>query len=106
MVSAWLVSMAMSTTMVPPGYPVENHAHPGHSAQPTVQLFERRMVDRARRNAWDTYCAELDQLWLEFRAAGSTPAAMADYKIKANAAKTRYLYQDPYLLPIIDEDME
>jgi hypothetical protein len=106
MLSAWLVSLAASTTMVPPGYPVENHAHPGHSAQPTVQLFERRMVDRARRNAWDAYCAELDQYWADFRAAGSTPAAMADYKLRVNAAKTRYLYNDPYLLPIIDEAME
>jgi hypothetical protein len=104
MLSAWLVSLSMSTTMVPPGYPVENHAHPGHSAQPTVQLFERKSVDRSRRNAWNAYNAELDQLWADFRAAGSTPAAFADYKFKVNAAKSRYLFNDPYLLPIIDEE--
>ena len=103
MLSAWLVSLAMSSTMVPPGYPVENHAHVGHYAQPTVQLFERRSVDRFRRNAWVAYNAELDQLWADFCAAGSTPAAFADYKFKVNAAKTRYLYNDPYLLPIINE---
>jgi hypothetical protein len=103
MLSAWLVSMAMSTSMVPPGTPVVNHAHPAHYGQPTVQLFERKAVDRSRGNAWKAYCDTLDQYWAEYRAAGSTPAAMADYKFKVNAAKTRYLVNDPYLLPIVDE---
>ncbi|QDU28261.1 hypothetical protein ETAA8_33610 [Anatilimnocola aggregata] len=103
MLSAWLVSVAMSTTMVPPGHPVENHASVGKSAQPTIQLFERKAVDRARRANWNAYVAELDVLWADFRAAGSTDAAMADYKFKANAAKIKFLYNDPYLLPIIDD---
>jgi hypothetical protein len=102
MLSAWLVSVAM-TSMVPPGYPVENHAHVGHSAQPTIQLFERRHVDRARRNAWDAYVAELEVLWGEYKAAGSTPEAFSTYKFKANAAKMNYLFNDPYLVPIIDD---
>ena len=103
MMSAWLVSLAMSSTMVPPGHSVENHAHVAHTGQPTIQLFERRAIDRSRRLAWNSYVAELDQHWVGYRAAGSTPEAWADYKFKVNAAKMKYLYNDPYLLPIIDE---
>lgn len=103
MLSGWLVSVALSSSMVPPGEAVENHASVGHSTQPTIQLFERRAVDRARRVAWNAYVAELDVLWGEYKAAGATPDAFSVYKFKANAAKTRYLYNDPYHVPIIDE---
>lgn len=102
MISAAFLSLALSSTMVPPGQSVVNHAHPAHSAQPTVRIFERRGEDRDRRIAWEAYCKELDQLWADYRAAGSTPVAWARYNDAAGQAKRRYVYQDPYLLPIVD----
>jgi hypothetical protein len=103
MISTMLLSMAMSSTMVPPGYPVVNHASPGKWAQPTVRLFERQGEDRDRQIAWEAYVKELDQLWLEYRMAGSTPAAFRKYLAAAGQAKRRYVFQDPYYLPIVDE---
>ena len=63
MISAVVLSVAMSATMVPPGRPVVNHAHPGHFAQPTIRIFERRAEDTDRKVAWQAYCRELDALW-------------------------------------------
>jgi hypothetical protein len=103
MISAAILSLAMSSTMVPPGQPVVNHAHPAHSAQPTIRIFERRGEDRDRGVAWEAYCRELDALWAEYRAAGSTPAAWRTYIDAAGQAKRRYVYQDPYLVPIIEQ---
>ena len=63
MVSAWALSLAISTTSVPPGYPVVNHAQPGHFAQPTIRRYERFEEDHFRRTAWEAYCQELDKAW-------------------------------------------
>jgi hypothetical protein len=103
MVSAFVLSVAMSTTMVPPGEEVVNHAHPGHYAQPTIRIFERRAEDNDRKIAWMAYCKELDQLWSEYRATGSTPAAWRKYVATAGQAKRRYVFADPYLAPIVDD---
>lgn len=102
MISAWLMSLALSTSLVPPYSATENHAHPAHYGQPTTPRFERRAVDRARREAWDAYCRELETLWADYRRNGSTPAAWEAYKQGVSQAKFQYLYNDPYLLPIID----
>ena len=66
MIAAFVLSLAMSTTMVPPGEPVVNHAHPAHFAQPTIRVFERRAEDTDRKLAWVNYCRDLDQLWSEY----------------------------------------
>lgn len=101
MISAFVLSVALSGTTVPPYAMVENHAQPSHFTQPTVRIFERYEVDHARQLAWDAYCGELDQLWNDYRSAGSTPEAWRAYKAAAAQAKRRYVYQDPYLLPIV-----
>ena len=101
MISAWALSLAMSTTSVPPCCPTVNHAHPGHFAQPTIRRYERYEEDHTRRLAWDAYCQDLDRAWKEYRAAGSTPEAMQTYKKLAGQAKTRYIYNDPYYAPIL-----
>jgi len=51
MMSAFVLSVAISTTMVPPGEEVVNHAHPAHYAQPTIRVFERRAEDTDRKLA-------------------------------------------------------
>jgi hypothetical protein len=103
MISAVVLSLALSTPAVPPGEQVVNHAHPGHYAQPTIRVFERRGEDNDRKAAWISYVQELDILWAEYRAAGSTPAAFRRYLAAAGQAKRRYVLQDPYLMPIVDE---
>lgn len=105
MVSAWLVSMAMSTTMVPPGQPLQvNHAHPAHGGQPVIVVMDpvRRDHDRLRRNNWNVYCEGLDAAWAKFRADGSTDVALKAYKVEVNRLKYKYLNDDPYLVPIVD----
>lgn len=103
MIASFVLSVAMSATMVPPGEQVANHAHPGHYTQPTIRIFERRAEDTDRKIAWRGYCQELDQLWAEYRAAGSTPAAWRKYVADAGQAKRRYVIGDPYLTPIVDD---
>jgi hypothetical protein len=103
MISAFVLSVAMSTTMVPPGEEVVNHAHPSHYGQPTIRVFERRAEDTDRKLAWVNYCRELDQLWADYRAAGSTPAAWRKYTDAAGQAKRRYVIGDSYLAPIVDD---
>jgi hypothetical protein len=103
MVSAFVLSLALSATSVPPGEEVVNHAHPGHYAQPTIRIFERRAEDNDRRIAWIAYCRDLEQLWADYRAAGSTPAAWRAYVSAAGEAKRRYVFGDPYLAPIVDD---
>src|SRR5690349_24938371 len=105
MLPALALYVALSATAVPPGTPVENHAHPGHYAQPTVQVFERKPVDDYRKASWIRYNADLEQLWQTYRLAGSTPAAWQAYQAGANAAKYRYLYDDPYLLPVVQPNL-
>ena len=103
MLSAFAISFALSATMVPPGEEVVNHAHPGHYAQPTIRIFERRAEDNDRRVAWNAYCRELDGYWAEYRAAGSTPAAFRTYLAALGQAKRRYVFADRYLAPVIEE---
>ncbi|ADB14755.1 hypothetical protein Psta_0058 [Pirellula staleyi DSM 6068] len=103
MLPAMLISLALTTTAVPPGEYVENHAGVGKFAQPTIRRFERREEDRDRRAAWDSYTKELDLLWTAYRTAGSTPAAWRKYLTDANEAKRRYVWADPYLVPIVEE---
>jgi hypothetical protein len=103
MISAFVLTVALSTTAVPPGEEVVNHAHPGHYAQPTIRIFERRIEDQDRRTAWESYCKELELLWSDYRAAGSTPAAFRKYLALAGQAKRRQVFGDPYLAPIVDE---
>lgn len=100
MVSTLVLSLAMSTTAVPPGAMVENHAHPGHFTQPVVRRYERYPVDNSRRQSWEAYTRELETLWGKYRAAGSTAEAFAAYKSAAMEAKQRYVYADPYYLAI------
>jgi hypothetical protein len=97
-----VIFVSLSTTMVPPGEEVVNHAHPGHYAQPTIRVFERRAEDNDRRVAWNAYCRQLDELWAIYRAAGSTPAAFRAYQGAAAQAKRRYVLADPYLAPVIE----
>ena len=103
MISALVLSVAMSATMVPPGEEVVNHAHPAHYAQPTIRVFERQAEDTDRKLAWVAYCHELDRLWFDYRTAGSTPTARRRYVDAAGQAKRRYVSGDPYLAPIVDD---
>jgi hypothetical protein len=102
MISAFVLTVALSTPATPPGEEVVNHAHPAHYAQPTIRIFERRAEDQDRRAAWLAYCNELDLLWADYRAAGSTPAAFRKYLAAAGQVKRRYVFADPYLSPIVD----
>jgi hypothetical protein len=101
MLTALALSVALNAAAVPPGSAVVNHASPGHYAQPTVQIFERKQVDDYRRANWLRYNADLDAHWRAYRATGSTPAAWQAYQVNAEAAKRRYLVDDPYLLPVV-----
>jgi len=102
MISALVLTVTLSTATTPPGDEVVNHAHPAHYAQPTIRTFERRAEDQDRRVAWLAYCNELELLWSDYRAAGSTPAAFRKYVAAAGQAKRRYVFGDPYLAPIVD----
>ena len=104
MISALVLSVAMSTVAVPPNERVENHAHPAHNAQPTIRRYERYQEDHDRRVAWEAYTKEIDQLWQDYREAGSTPAAWRKYKLAAAEAKRQYVWQDLYLMPIVDQN--
>jgi hypothetical protein len=101
MLTGIVLTVAMSATMVPPGGLVVNHAQPAHYGQPTIRTFERRAVDDLRRARWDAYVEELDGLWKQYRADGSTPVAWEFYKRAAADAKTRYVFGDPYLAPVV-----
>ena len=89
-----------SALAVPPGKDVENHNQPYHSGQPIVRRFERAPEDEARHRAWDAYCRELDDLWTEYREAGSTPRAWQKYKDAVAEAKRAYVYRDRYYVAI------
>lgn len=90
--------LVASTVSVPPGELTVNHGHKYQFTQPTQRYFTRRHEDEARGKAWMGYVDELDALWAEYRAAGSTPEAWEIYKTRAAAAKRCYVYQDPYYL--------
>ncbi len=87
---------------VPPGEAVVEHAHPGHSGQPVIRRFERREEDNGRRLAWKGYVRELNFQWSEYRRKGSSSRAWQDYKRAVGQAKSRYVFQDPYLVPIVE----
>lgn len=101
MLSSVVLSLAMSATMVPPGYPVANHGSPGVSTQPVIRVYERHPEDYGRRVSWERYCRRLDVLWAQFRAAGSTPEAWDTYKLEAARAKRDHVFADPYLAPVL-----
>lgn len=94
-----LLSAALA---VPPGEMAVEHTQPGHSGQPVIRRFERREEDNGRRLAWDGYVRELDFLWSEYRRKGSTTRAWRDYKRAVGQAKRRYVFQDPYLVPVVE----
>ncbi|MEX0866833.1 MAG: hypothetical protein WD030_05705 [Pirellulales bacterium] len=85
---------------VEPGERVIEHTQPYHSGQPVVRVFERRDIDEAREANWNAYVVELDELWADYREAGSSPRAWRLYKRAALDAKRRFVYNDPYFLPI------
>jgi hypothetical protein len=98
-----LVGMILvSALMVPPGQPVVNHNQPGHSGELVIRRFERREEDDARHRAWNAYVRELDDLWAEYRDAGSTPRAWQQYIDALSVAKRDYVYRDRYLAPVTD----
>jgi hypothetical protein len=101
MLSAWALSLTVSTTSVPPCCSLANQGHAGDCTQPTIRRFERYEEDHGRRLAWEAYSLELDKAWKAYRVAGSTDAALLIYKRVAGQAKTRYIHQDPYYAPIL-----
>jgi len=101
--SAVVLTLAMSTTSAPPEYGITaDHSQPMHWTQPTIRVFEEHEMDYSRRTAWNDYVRELDRLWADYRAAGSTPRAFETYKREAAQAKRRYVVGDPWLMPIVD----
>lgn len=101
MLSSLVIAIAASTVSVPPGYPVVQHGSPGQYGQPVIRRYERFEEDYSRRMAWERYCRRLDAAWRQFRDAGSTPEAWDQYKLEASRAKRDYVYQDPYLVPVL-----
>ncbi len=100
-----LAGLVLATVVaVPPGELTVNHAQPYHWAQPTIRRFEREEEDDSRRSNWELYVRELDELWKDYRRAGSTPRAWQAYKREAAQAKRRFIVNDPYYAPIVDAD--
>jgi hypothetical protein len=54
------------------------------------QSLGRRPYEAAQRGTWESYCAELDRLWNEFRLNGYTPEGWQEYQASAEQAKRRY----------------
>jgi hypothetical protein len=102
MISAWALSIVVSTTSATPCDDGDGFAGSGQDVvQPVIRRCERCAVDQARKQAWLAYCRELDKAWANYRAAGSTAEALETYKRVVGQAKTRYIYQDPYYAPIL-----
>ena len=104
MLSAWALSVVVSTTSVTQDSPMVEegpYSSEPETVSPVIRRFDRYSVDQARKQAWLSYCRELDKAWAEYRAAGSTAEAIAKYKTIVSQAKTRYVYQDPYYAPIL-----
>lgn len=102
MISAWALSIAVSTTSATPYDAGDGLASGGQGVvQPIIRRCERCSVDQARKQAWLAYCRELDKAWADYRGAGSTAEALATYKTVVGQARTRYIYQDPYYTPIL-----
>jgi hypothetical protein len=49
---------------------------------------------------WRAYCQEVDRLWMEYQATGSTDEGFEKYQAAASEAKRRYVYGDTSL-PIV-----
>ncbi len=98
--------LAAAATMVPPGELVEDHSQPYHWTQPTIRRYVSWKDDHDRRQAWDGYCDELEQLWRTYRQAGSTPQAFRVYNRSAAQAKRRYVYGDPWFAPVHNVDRD
>ena len=101
MLSGLVLMIAASATMVPPGYSAENNGSRGVYTQPVIRRYERFEEDYSRRLAWERYCRRLDNLWKDFRDAGSTPEAFDKYQREAGIAKRDYVFADPYLVPVL-----
>jgi hypothetical protein len=101
MLHAITMSLALSTPVVPccesAGRAGESAPQGGH----LVRRFERKPTDDARRLSWHAYVQELDRLWNQYRQSGSTPEAFEQYKAAATALKSRHVYGDVYLTPIM-----
>ena len=98
-----LAGLVLATVVaVPPGEFTVDHTQPYHWAQPTIRRFEREEEDNWRRSNWELYVCELDELWKEYRRAGSTLPAWQAYKREAAQAKRRFIVNDPYYAPIVD----
>jgi len=93
-------ALSMSANLVEPNEMTADHSQPYHFTQPTIRRFERREEDSDRRRNWESYTRELDDLWQQYRDAGSTPSAWRKYKSRARDAKRRYIYRDRYLMPV------
>jgi hypothetical protein len=87
--------LMLSALGVPPGASPENNNQPFHGGDPVVRRFEQRADDDFRRRSWDAYCRRLDDAWALYRAAGSSPRALATYKRELAAAKRDYVNRDP-----------
>ena len=101
MMSAWALSLVVSTTTATPLVANGVAATDPDTVSPTIRRCERCSVDQARKQAWIAYCRELDRAWGDYRAAGATAEAMERYKQVVGQARTRYIYQDPYYAPIL-----
>jgi hypothetical protein len=101
MLSQAVLAVAVSTVMVPPGGTVVDHSQPAHYAQPTLRRFEQKSVDDYRRMQWEAYTESLDSLWREYRASKSTPEAFEFYKKAASERKDQYVFDDPFLAPVM-----
>ncbi|MCA9102312.1 MAG: hypothetical protein R3C10_13905 [Pirellulales bacterium] len=89
-----------AAVMVPIGERTPDHAQPYHSGQPVVRRFERKSDDDTRRRAWDAYVRDLDLLWQDYRAAGSTEQAWRKYLREMAKARREYVVGDLYYLPV------
>ena len=99
MLPALALSVALSATAAPPGQ-VVNHGQPAHYTQPTVREYERFQTDYCRRIRYNDYVAALDKEWQLYRDSGSSPEAFATYKAAARDLKKKYVWTDPYLVPV------
>lgn len=72
----------------------------GESLQPIVRRVELKYIGAGDDLTWRAYCQEVDRLWVEYQATGSTDEGFAMYQAAASEAKRRYVYGDTSL-PIV-----
>jgi hypothetical protein len=101
--------LALAVSITPCDCPCDSYGSSGSLSDPyrygppVTRRFERWLEDQTRKEYWFAYCATLDKLWADYRAAGSTRAAFEKYKKDATAAKREYVYNDLYYVPIFNE---